>query len=151
VVDSSSGNLQTLTKPDGPEVYREFWNNHSWLPEINRIPSSHYLQQAWSTYADKVLMFYEEPVKNNGNIYWIKGICILGLGNYQPRCEPILYSDGRSVYNNVTSFIWSPDDKYIAFLAEKIGRWDIFVYDIEHDRYFLVATDTSVDGLYWGE
>ena len=30
--------------------------------------------------------------------------------------------------------VWSPDGKMIAFMSERTGRWQIYIYDLETGR-----------------
>ena len=142
--------IERIGKSTVPSIFYEFWTNRVWLPSSDRISANHYLQETWANISKKVLMLYEDAyITSNGSTYWHEGICVISLDNNVTRCNDILFPHESHKYINVFGFAWSPNDRYLAFIATKTYASDVIVYDLVSGDYFLVAKDKKFDSLYW--
>lgn len=136
--------------------------SHRWSPDGTRLSFRMSKEKDDDDRKDKYGSYAVEDKEYTPSQIWIQEFDPAQLG-YMPTPEQIndsLYKEQRkarlimdSVDFTVTSYLWSPDGKYIAFahqpdpLINTFFKSDISIYDIESETFELLVDNPSADGL----
>lgn len=135
---------QDIRPTDG--LFYEFWNNRVWFPKIYNESVNWWEFDVWSGDGTEILMKFYRGEYSGGET---QGICIIDIDNSYKDCIDILTSTGYDPqkYHLVGEHTWSPDNRFIVFIA--LYRDSVFIYDREKEEFILVWEDPNVVTVFW--